>query len=108
MDKTLYLKFRKNLAKWRPIYGILFFNIIALDKEEEVMLKSVEAIVESDGEVRLKEPIHLDSPCRAIVTILDEKAEEVSETALLSEAFLSEDWSRPEEDEAWSHLQKDR
>ena len=70
------------------------------------MLKSVEAIVESNGEVRLKEPIHLNNPCRAIVTILDEEA--VSETALLSEASLSEDWLRPEEDEAWSHLQKDR
>jgi len=29
------------------------------------------------------------------------------ETALLSEPALAEDWSRPEEDEAWSHLQSD-
>ena len=29
----------------------------------------------------------------------------VSETALLSEAALAEDWMRPEEDEAWAHLQ---
>ena len=72
------------------------------------MLKSVEAIIEEDGKVRLKEPIHLNSPCRAIVTILDDKAESIPETALLSEASLSEDWNRPEEDEAWSHLQKDR
>lgn len=28
-----------------------------------------------------------------------------SETALLSEDTLAEDWSRPEEDETWSHLQ---
>jgi hypothetical protein len=28
-----------------------------------------------------------------------------SENALLSEAALAEDWDRPEEDEAWSHLQ---
>ena len=72
------------------------------------MLKSVEAIIEENGEVRLKEPIHLNNPCRAIVTILDDKAESISETALLSEASLSEDWNQPEEDEAWSHLQKDR
>jgi len=29
----------------------------------------------------------------------------VSETALLSEAALAEDWDRPEEEVAWSHLQ---
>jgi hypothetical protein len=28
----------------------------------------------------------------------------VSETALLSEQALAEDWNRPEEDEAWLHL----
>jgi len=32
----------------------------------------------------------------------------VSETALLSEAALAEDWMRPEEDEAWSHLQSEQ
>ena len=31
-------------------------------------------------------------------------ASDVPETALLSEATLAEDWNRPEEDEAWSHL----
>ena len=31
----------------------------------------------------------------------------IPETALLSEAALS-DWNRPEEDEAWAHLQPDR
>ncbi|MDM8529071.1 hypothetical protein QUF58_12805 [Anaerolineales bacterium HSG24] len=29
----------------------------------------------------------------------------VTETALLSEPALAEDWNKPEEDEAWSHLQ---
>ncbi|MEW6348732.1 MAG: hypothetical protein AB1646_06690 [Thermodesulfobacteriota bacterium] len=29
----------------------------------------------------------------------------VRETALLSEPALAEDWDRPEEDAAWSHLQ---
>ncbi|HPA47742.1 MAG TPA: hypothetical protein PLZ55_09370 [bacterium] len=72
------------------------------------MLKSVEAIIEKDGEVRLQEPIRLSTPCRAIVTILDEQSDMIAETALLSEAVLSEDWIRPEEEEAWSHLQKDR
>ena len=72
------------------------------------MLKSVEAIIEKNGEVHLKEAIYLSSPCRAIVTILDEESDAVAETALLSETALSEDWNRPEEDEAWSHFQKAR
>ena len=72
------------------------------------MLISVEAIIEKDGKVHLQKPVHLNSPCRAIVTIFDEKSDTTSETALLSEAVLSEDWNRPEEDEAWSHLQKVR
>jgi len=70
------------------------------------MLKSVEAIIEKNGEVYLQEPIHLRKRCKAILTILDEKSEVIAETALLSEAVLSEDWNRPEEAEAWSHLQK--
>jgi outer membrane protease len=28
---------------------------------------------------------------------------EISETTLLSQNALSQDWERPEEDEAWSH-----
>lgn len=31
---------------------------------------------------------------------------ETSHTVLLSEKALGEDWSRPEEDEAWSHLRQ--
>ena len=32
----------------------------------------------------------------------------IHDLALLSEAALAEDWLRPEEDEAWSHLQSAR
>lgn len=39
-------------------------------------------------------------------TLQGKSALEVSETALLSEQALAEDWNRPEEDEAWSHLQQ--
>ncbi|MCK4514801.1 MAG: hypothetical protein KAU31_06055 [Spirochaetaceae bacterium] len=67
------------------------------------MLKSIEATVESNGEVHLREPIRLEHPCRAIVTILDEP--DIPETALLSQESLAGDWERPEEDAAWSHLQ---
>jgi hypothetical protein len=68
------------------------------------MYRSVEATIEADGQVHLKEPVHLAHACRAIVTIIDEP--DVPEAALLSEQALGEDWNRPEEDEAWSHLQQ--
>ena len=68
------------------------------------MFAAVEAIIEKDGDVHLKEPIHLSHPCRAIVTIIDESG--IQETAILSEGSLARDWNKPEEDEAWSHLQQ--
>ena len=66
------------------------------------MLKSVEATIETDGRVRLNEPLHLPHACRAIVTIIDEP--DLAEMALLSEPALAKDWNTAEEDEAWSHL----
>jgi hypothetical protein len=67
-------------------------------------MRTVEAIIEATGEVRLIEPLRLPSPRRALVTILEE-APSTQDTALLSEAALAEDWNRPEEDAAWAHLQ---
>jgi hypothetical protein len=73
------------------------------------MIKTVEAIIDEQGIVRLLKKIHLPSARRALVTILeDEPTSHVSETALLSEASLAEDWNKPEEDAAWAHLQKGR
>jgi len=40
------------------------------------------------------------------VIIQDEEPALSAETALLSEPALAENWNRPEEDEAWSHLQQ--
>ena len=71
------------------------------------MIRTVEAVVDEEGHVRLLEPIRLPEARRALVTILEEEpTAKVSETALLSEAALGEDWNRPEEDAAWSHLQQ--
>jgi hypothetical protein len=67
------------------------------------MLKTVEAVIETDGSVRLVEPVRVPRPRRVLVTILDDESE--GETALLSESALSVDWDRAEEDEAWRHLQ---
>lgn len=67
------------------------------------MLKSVEATVEKNGEVHLLEPLNMKYPCRAIVTLFEQP--DISETALLSEVSLAQDWEKREEDEAWLHLQ---
>ena len=69
------------------------------------MIKTVEAVIDEQGNIRLLEPIHPGPARRALVTILEESPATVSETALLSEGALAEDWNRPEEDEAWAHLQ---
>jgi hypothetical protein len=72
------------------------------------MIQTVEAVVESDGRVRLLGAVQVSGPRRALVTVLEEPAAVPGETALLAEAALAEDWSRPEEDAAWLHLQPDR
>jgi hypothetical protein len=70
------------------------------------MIRTVEAVVEADGRVRLLEPVEIGVARRALLTILEEPAEEAANvSALMSEGALS-DWNRPEEDEAWSHLQQ--
>jgi hypothetical protein len=70
------------------------------------MLRTIEAVIEPDGRVRLLEPVTLPTRRRALVTVLDEPSDELppDATALLSEAALSE-WNSDEEDAAWAHLQ---
>ena len=73
------------------------------------MPRTVEAVVDEQGNVRLLEDVQLTVAHRALVTILEEApALHVSETALLSEPSLAKDWSRPEEDVAWSSLPQAR
>lgn len=71
------------------------------------MIRTVEATIDERGTVLLQEAVTLTGPHRALVTILDEEPHP-NATALLSEAALAEDWNRPEEDAAWSHLQPAR
>ena len=71
------------------------------------MIRTIEATVDKEGHVNLSEPVKLSSSCRALVMIMEEKPLiHINEEALLSEASLAEDWNRPEEDEAWQHLQE--
>jgi hypothetical protein len=68
------------------------------------MIKTIEAVIDEQGNVRLLEPVRLTSSHRAVVVILEESLAMSNETAFLSEESLK-DWNRPEEDQAWSHLQ---
>jgi hypothetical protein len=75
----------------------------------DIMIQTIEAVIDEQGRVKLLQNVRLPNVRRALVTILEEKpAAAVSETALLSEAALAEDWNRPEEDEAWSYLQSEQ
>jgi hypothetical protein len=69
------------------------------------MIQTVEAIVDAAGHIRLLGEVHVNSPRRALLTVLDEVIDLPGEAALLAEPALAADWSRPEEDTAWSHLQ---
>lgn len=73
------------------------------------MIKTVEAVIDEEGQVQLLEPLRPAVARRALVTILDEQpATRTPDSALLGESALAEDWHRPEEDQAWSHLQEAR
>jgi hypothetical protein len=70
------------------------------------MHRTLEAVIDDRGQIRLLETIPLPAGRRVLVTILDEEhVFPLDEVTLLSEAALAEDWNRPEEDAAWSHLQ---
>ena len=70
------------------------------------MARTVEAVIDEHGNVRLLEPVRLSSARRALVIVLDEPpAADRLACALLSEPALG-DWGRPEEDAAWAHLQQ--
>ena len=71
---------------------------------QQAMIKTIEAVIDREGNVRLLEPVRLASSQRAFVVILEESPNTSNETAFLSEESLK-DWNRPEEDQAWSHLQ---
>ena len=70
------------------------------------MTRTIEAVIDRDGKIRLLEPVPPGASRRAVLIILDELSVS-NESAILSEEAL-QDWNRPEEDAAWSHLQPAR
>jgi hypothetical protein len=71
------------------------------------MSQTIQAEIQTDGTIRPLEPLKRTAGGRVLITIQDDLPP-IPETALLSEQSLAADWNRPEEDEAWSHLQPER
>jgi hypothetical protein len=69
------------------------------------MTRTLEAIIDKNGKVRLLEPLALTEAHRAFLVVLEDEPPRLEETTLLSQPALSADWNRPEEDAAWAHLQ---
>ena len=63
------------------------------------MLRTIEAVIEPDGNVRLLEPVTLTTAHRALVTVLEESGDDEAST-LTSEPVRAE-WNRAE-DAAWA------
>ena len=73
------------------------------------MIRTVEAIIDEQGHIRLLEAVRINGQHRALVTILDEQPSlDTTEWLRVSEPALAQDWNRPEEDAAWSHLLPDQ
>ena len=69
------------------------------------MLRTLEVEIDENGHVRSVAPSEQVPAGRALLTILHEEGDE---SALLAENALATDWLRPEEDDAWAHLQPDK
>jgi hypothetical protein len=78
------------------------------------MTRTVEVYVDEHGVMHVLQPFDLPTPFRAILTIVDETAADDRARAgdailaRLAEASLAQDWNRPEEEAAWSHLKPAR
>ena len=70
------------------------------------MSYSFKAILGRDGKLRLRDKLLLKRDRKVLVTILDDDpTDNFVSASNISESVLARDWNRPEEDEAWQHLQ---
>ena len=66
------------------------------------MLQTIEVEVDSTGRIHPLEPVQVIPAGRALLTLLQPQ---IDEALQLAGAALAEDWLKPEEEEAWAHLQ---
>jgi len=69
------------------------------------MLQTIEVEIDATGHIHPLEPVQTIPAGRALLTLLTPS---VDEALQLAEAALAEDWLKPEEEEAWAHLQPAR
>ena len=66
------------------------------------MLQTIEVEIDATGHIHPLEPVQALPVGCALLTLLKPS---VDEALQLAEAALAEDWLKPEEEEAWAHLQ---
>ena len=63
-----------------------------------------EAVVDTDGRIRLSRAVHLEKGLKVLVVVPRSEKDSVLCGIALSEPLLADDWLNPEEDEAWAQL----
>ena len=64
-----------------------------------------EAVVEADGRIRIRNPVHLKTGAKVFVSVPSDDPDSVISGVVLSETALAADWLNSEEEAAWAHLQ---
>lgn len=64
-----------------------------------------EAVVETDGHIRIQSPVHLKTGSKVFVSVPSDDPDSVISGVVLSETALAADWLNAEEEAAWAHLQ---
>jgi hypothetical protein len=64
-----------------------------------------EAVVETDGRIRLSTAVHLEKGLKVLVAVPRSEKDSALSGIVLREPALAHDWLNPEEEEAWTHPQ---
>ena len=64
-----------------------------------------EAVVETDGRIRIQSPVHLKTGAKVFVSVQSDDPDPVVSGFDLSESALAADWLNPEAEAACAHLQ---
>jgi hypothetical protein len=72
---------------------------------EKDMENLYEAVVDTDGRIRLSTAVHLEKGLKVLVAVPRSHMDSTLSGIVLSEPALADDWLNPEEEEAWAHLQ---
>jgi hypothetical protein len=90
--------------------GQFFGDLAKVDSECKGDLKKdmenlYEAVVETDGRIRLSSAVHLEKGLKVLVAVPRRENDSALCGITLSEPSLADNWLNSEEEEAWAHLQ---